>query len=289
VIILRDGEFDATSTEASIVTIGVFDGLHRGHQAVIAQLNALANELGAVSTVVTFDPTPAMVLAPTRAPLLLATLDQRLEGFEALGVQQVRVLTFDATLASESARHFIERVLVGELRTKGVVVARTFTLVTIERVPSQHCARSARRWVFVSGRHRFTAKVGAGARPWFDRRLLVETLKPSGMYSGAPSFFEERSCMVTNVERRWLSDRQFGGGDTSAIARRSVYAGATIRERTWWPAAISWVRVRSFTITANWSSKCTCSDLRVISTIRCSRWSSRRVSAIRRPFRAWTS
>jgi riboflavin kinase/FMN adenylyltransferase len=122
--IVRDGT--TASREQSVVAIGVFDGLHRGHQAVIARLVALAKEYGTLATVVTFDPSPAMFFAPTKAPRLVATLDQRLEGLEALGVDQVLVLTFDATLANESARDFIQRVLVDQLRTRAVVVGEDF-------------------------------------------------------------------------------------------------------------------------------------------------------------------
>jgi len=64
--VLRDG--DATSAGPSVVAIGVFDGLHLGHRAVIAQLIELADQYDAIATVVTFDPSPASVLAPDRAP-----------------------------------------------------------------------------------------------------------------------------------------------------------------------------------------------------------------------------
>ena len=101
-IVRRDGEVN-TSNERSVVAIGVFDGLHRGHQAVIAQLLELARQYDALATVVTFDPPPASVLAPDRAPLLLGTIDQRLEGLDELHVDQVRVLTFSAELAKETA------------------------------------------------------------------------------------------------------------------------------------------------------------------------------------------
>ena len=82
-IVRHDGESD-TTREKSVVTIGVFDGLHRGHQAVLEQLVALARDYHALATVVTFDPSPASVLAPARAPRLIGTIDQRLEGFEHL-------------------------------------------------------------------------------------------------------------------------------------------------------------------------------------------------------------
>jgi riboflavin kinase/FMN adenylyltransferase len=78
--VLHDG--DATSGEPSVVAIGVFDGLHLGHQAVLAHLLELADRYEAVPTVVTFDPSPASVLAPDRAPRQLATIEQRLEGLD---------------------------------------------------------------------------------------------------------------------------------------------------------------------------------------------------------------
>lgn len=123
--IVRDGDAAGPLTP-SVAAVGVFDGLHRGHQALIAQLREIASRDGLPSTVVTFDPLPALVLAPAAAPRVLATLDQRLEGLAALGVDQTRVLTFDAALARESARDFVARVLVGELGVRCVVVGEDF-------------------------------------------------------------------------------------------------------------------------------------------------------------------
>lgn len=119
-------EENPRSERATAVAIGVFDGLHLGHQKVIENLCAIAHRHHVASTVLTFDPHPALVLAPERAPLLIATLSQRLEGLERLGVQQVRVLRFDEGLAKESARSFVERVLSNELRAEHVVVGEDF-------------------------------------------------------------------------------------------------------------------------------------------------------------------
>lgn len=127
-IVVRDGETSKLSTSDSVIAIGVFDGLHLGHQAVIDMLLHLdgARARDAVPTIVTFDPHPAQLLAPDRAPRLLGTLEQRLEGFEALGIEQVRILTFDRTLANESATDFIARVLAGELHAWEIVVGQDF-------------------------------------------------------------------------------------------------------------------------------------------------------------------
>lgn len=124
-LVLHDGD-DPPNSERSSIAIGVFDGLHLGHQRVISTLNALADEHEALSVVVTFNPHPAQVLAPEHAPLLIQTLEQRLEGLEALGVDAVRILTFDQSLAHETATGFIERVLVDELRAVDVVVGEDF-------------------------------------------------------------------------------------------------------------------------------------------------------------------
>jgi len=125
-IVLHDATDVANPPAPSVVAIGVFDGLHLGHQRVIATLLDLARQRGARATVVTFDPHPAWVLAPERAPKLIGTLAQRLEGFEALGVDVVRVVRFDPALAAESGEDFIERVLVGELHALSVVVGEDF-------------------------------------------------------------------------------------------------------------------------------------------------------------------
>ncbi len=127
-IVVRDGEASKLSSDDSVIAIGVFDGLHLGHQAVIDMLLHLDGERArdAVPTIVTFDPHPALILAPERAPRLLGTLDQRLEGFEALGIEQVRVITFDRTLADETAADFIGRVLARELHAWEIVVGEDF-------------------------------------------------------------------------------------------------------------------------------------------------------------------
>lgn len=113
---------------ASTVCIGVFDGVHLGHQELIrrAVADARANERPAV--VVTFDRHPAAVLAPDRVPASVATLDQNLEVFESLGASVGLVLPFDERLAATSAQTFLDSVLVGTLRAARLVVGHDFAL-----------------------------------------------------------------------------------------------------------------------------------------------------------------
>ena len=119
--ITTDGEVGVSETR-SVVALGVFDGLHRGHQMLIAQLRRLADEFDAEACVVTFDPHPASILAPSKAPRLISTLSQRLEGLAALGVMHTRVVTFNAETAAETAEEFVSRVLVDELGAVAILV-----------------------------------------------------------------------------------------------------------------------------------------------------------------------
>jgi riboflavin kinase / FMN adenylyltransferase len=112
--------------ERSVITIGAFDGVHLGHAAVVAQVRQLAALHGAKSVVVTFDRHPASVVRPESAPRLLTDLSTRLELLAETGLDATVVLTFDEARASESARDFVQEVLVNALATKAVVVGDDF-------------------------------------------------------------------------------------------------------------------------------------------------------------------
>jgi riboflavin kinase/FMN adenylyltransferase len=112
--------------ERTVLTIGAYDGLHLGHQAVIAQVRALAAERRARSAIVTFDRHPASIVRPESAPKLLTDHDQRLELLEQTGLDLAMVLPFDEHQAQEPPLSFIERVLVRALHTECVVVGSDF-------------------------------------------------------------------------------------------------------------------------------------------------------------------
>jgi len=111
---------------AGAVTIGNFDGVHLGHQALLADLSARAREEGLVPTLVTFDPHPASVLHPETAPPLLGPLAFRLELLERAGVGAVLVVRFDKARAEERAEDFVDEVLVRQLRARLVLVGADF-------------------------------------------------------------------------------------------------------------------------------------------------------------------
>ena len=111
---------------ASAVTIGAFDGVHRGHQAVIERLRAVAAAQDAEPVVVTFDPLPREFLLGDDAPPRIQTLDDRMTALAALGIRQTACIDFDDALAAMDATSFVERVLVEWLGARAVVVGDDF-------------------------------------------------------------------------------------------------------------------------------------------------------------------
>jgi riboflavin kinase/FMN adenylyltransferase len=107
------------------VVIGNFDGVHRGHVAALAQMTALARERGLVTTVLTFDPHPALVLGKA-TPERLTTLERRIELFGEHEVERVVVATFSLDFAATSPEGFAEQFLFGELGAEVVVVGADF-------------------------------------------------------------------------------------------------------------------------------------------------------------------
>ncbi len=113
-------------TGPSVVTIGVFDGVHRGHRVGLARTVELARERGAAATVVTFEPHPLSVVRLDAVPPRLSTLRHRLELLAGLGIDAVLVLPFTAEVAGWSPEEFVDRVLVEALGAVGVVVGEDF-------------------------------------------------------------------------------------------------------------------------------------------------------------------
>jgi len=116
----------ATFGHTSVLAIGNFDGIHLGHQAILRATVERARALNAVSTVLTFDPSPRKVLRPETAPLRLSTNAQRMEWFNALGLEAVVVLPFTLDLARLSPEEFVEQILLRDLHIKAVLVGEDF-------------------------------------------------------------------------------------------------------------------------------------------------------------------
>ncbi len=110
----------------SVVCIGVFDGVHRGHRAIVQATRDLAREASVKVVAVTFDPHPSAVVRPDTQPRMLSTLDHRVALLHEAGVDAVLVLTFTPELASWTPVEFVDRVLVRGLHAAGIVVGEGF-------------------------------------------------------------------------------------------------------------------------------------------------------------------
>lgn len=112
--------------EGCTVAIGKFDGLHRGHQAILEGLRASADADGVPAVVFTFANHPLSYLQPEACPLPLMSRQQRLEAFAALGIDDCVMVPFDDRLAQIPAETFVERVLVGQLHATHIILGGDF-------------------------------------------------------------------------------------------------------------------------------------------------------------------
>jgi riboflavin kinase/FMN adenylyltransferase len=110
----------------SVVTIGVFDGVHRGHQQIIEHTVKRAKQLGVASVVVTFDPHPSEVVRPGSHPAILTESVRKAELIETLGVDVLCVIPFTLEFSHLSAETFTHDVLVEHLHASAVVVGENF-------------------------------------------------------------------------------------------------------------------------------------------------------------------
>ena len=110
----------------SVVTIGVFDGVHRGHQLIVARAAAAARDLGLPLVVVTFDPHPAGVIRPGSQPAQLCTLRRRAQLLGELGADAVCVLAFTPEFSQLSPEEFVRAVLADRLHARRLVIGENF-------------------------------------------------------------------------------------------------------------------------------------------------------------------
>jgi len=117
---LFHGTDNANIARPTVLTLGVFDGLHLGHQLIMNTFVERARATGAVPTVITFEPHPRALLHPESAPPLLQTFDQKIEALGVLGIEQTIVIHFDQSFAQIRAEDFLRAVIADRLHAKEV-------------------------------------------------------------------------------------------------------------------------------------------------------------------------
>jgi riboflavin kinase/FMN adenylyltransferase len=123
---LFHGTDNANIARPTVLTLGVFDGLHLGHQLIMQTVVERAHAIGAVPTVITFEPHPRALLHPDSAPPLLQTFDQKIEALGVLGIEQTIVINFDKSFAQIRAEDFLRTVIADRLHAREVYLGRGF-------------------------------------------------------------------------------------------------------------------------------------------------------------------
>ena len=122
--IIRHIDENSPNLTGSVVTLGNFDGIHRGHQALIGGAVSDSKQIGVPSVVLTFEPHPLRVLAPERAPKLILAPKDKMQLLQSLGVDVVAVQHFDLAFAKRSAEEFVSELLVRRLKARKIWVGR---------------------------------------------------------------------------------------------------------------------------------------------------------------------
>ena len=166
------------------LAIGNFDGVHNGHQAVLRRLDDLARARGLVSSILTFEPHPREFFNPDQAPARLTSLGEKVELFEAQGIDRVFVCGFDAAFAAISADDFVSHVLVKSLNARLVLVGEDF---------------------------RYGAKRAGGVADMRAAGLTVETLQNVMVEDGRVSSTSVREALFRGdlIRAKWLLGRDY--------------------------------------------------------------------------------
>ncbi|MFI6484105.1 bifunctional riboflavin kinase/FAD synthetase [Nonomuraea sp. NPDC050663] len=231
----------------SVVTIGVFDGVHRGHRAVVERAVSLARELGLRCVAISFEPHPGEVVRPGTHPPRLTTPSHRALLLRELGVDEVRVIDFTLDLSRTTPEEFAQSVLVDDLRAAVIVAGENFRF-------GHRAAGDVETLRTLGDKHDFTTEVVplvAGVSATRVRELLAD-----GDVSAAAEALGRPHRVEGVVVRGYQRGRQLGfptanveSPPHTAIPADGVYAGwlrcipvgnlPAAYDGVRWPAAIS--------------------------------------------------
>ena len=225
-------------SDSSVVVIGVFDGVHKGHQLLLNR----AKEIAAGRTIIalTFDPHPTTVFAPDKTPTLLTTLADRVELLKIHNADQVAVMKFNEKFAALSPSEFVQDILVKQLNVGTVIVGRNFTyghkaagsvetlIATGEELGFTVDVQELKSDTEVISSSRIRALVGAG-KVEQARELLSRPHRLDGVVIHGEKRGREIGYPTANL----------GQIEGQTIPADGVYAGWLTVGINFWPAAIS--------------------------------------------------
>lgn len=223
----------------NVLVIGVFDGVHKGHQLLLERAKALSD--GRPIIALTFDPHPMQVIAPSRAPSALTTLADRVELLKIHNADQVAVLKFNEKFAAMTPENFVKEVLVGQLKASIIIVGKNFTY-------GYKAAGNVESLISDGAKFNFTVDVqdlesGEGEVISSSR---IRSLVTTGNVEQARKLLSRPHRLdgvVIHGEKRGREigypTANLGNLDGQTIPSDGVYAGWLTVGINYWPAAIS--------------------------------------------------
>ena len=227
------------TTQSHVVVIGVFDGVHKGHQELLTHAKAIAD--GREIIVLTFDPHPTTVFAPDRAPSMLTTLADRVELLKIHGADQVAVMKFNEKFAAMSPEDFVKSVLVDQLHASTVIVGRNFTYGYKAAGNVDSLINSGLTHNFIVDAQELNSDSGEVISSSRIRTLVIEgKAENARLLLGRPHRLDG---IVVHGEKRGRKigypTANLGNIDGQTIPADGVYAGWLTVGINFWPAAIS--------------------------------------------------
>lgn len=220
----------------SVVAIGVFDGVHRGHQKILARAREVANSLSLPVIALTFHPHPTAILAPDKQPALLLNIHSRVELLEKHGAEDVEVLTFSKEFAALSPNAFIEDILIDLLNANHVVVGQNFSFGS----RASGSIADIKRYIEAESVPLLTDESGVISSTRIRAHIAKGEMEQAEKLLGRPHFLQGE---VVHGEKR---GREIGYPTANleqltgmAIPPDGIYAGFLYVETNRLPAAIS--------------------------------------------------
>ncbi len=227
------------TSQSHVVLIGVFDGVHKGHQGLLNRAKAIAD--GRQIIALTFDPHPTTVFAPDRAPTMLTTLADRVELLKIHGADQVAVMKFNEKFAAMSPEDFVKTILVDQLHASTVIVGKNFTYGHKAAGTVESLIESAARYNFTVDAQELNSDESEVISSSRIRSLVIDgSVEDARLLLGRPHRLDG---VVVHGEKRGREigypTANLGKIEGQTIPADGIYAGWLTVGINFWPAAIS--------------------------------------------------